>query len=203
MPRGGVFLDVGAHVGHYALRLARKAERVYAVEANPETAATLRRNAAVNDITNVTVVNVAAWDELTTLYLSDPNGQTAGGSTRTVEAIDMDGSVPTVQAMALDDNDVIRDGVARLGLHLVKLDVEGADLHALRGMVDLLRGNKPTLFIECHDAYGYYEREQLEKLLTTIGYRYEVAFTYMSTWTPDGVAGEPKAADYLVCRWAD
>jgi FkbM family methyltransferase len=191
LPEGGVFLDVGAHVGHWSLRLAKKAGHVYAVEANPATAKTLRRNVAMNGLDNVTVIAAAAWDETTTLRLEDPVGQTEGGSTRVLPG---DGRV---LAMPLDgllsQYDVHR-------LDLIKMDVEGADLHALRGMRGLLDKYQPVLFIECHDVYGYYKREDLEQLLTDLGYGWEIAASAMTDWMPDGSRGDYKQCDWLVAR---
>jgi FkbM family methyltransferase len=158
LPEGGVFVDVGAHVGRWALRLAAKASRVVAVEANPATAAVLRAHIDLNGIGNVEVVEVAAWDCETRMSLSDPNGKVTGGSTRVLE----DGD--EVQACPLDNvlADVTPD--------LIKLDVEGADLHALRGMRGTLDRTKPTLFIEDHSIYGYYKLDDLFALLADFGY---------------------------------
>lgn len=195
LPDGGVFLDVGAHVGHWTLRLAGKASQVVAVEANPATAATLRRHLAMNDITNVTVLPVAAWDRHHTLWLNDPSGQIEGGSTR-VLAVSEDTGL-AVPAVRLDTCPELT-GLDRLDL--VKLDVEGADLHALRGMAGLLAAHRPVLFIECHDIYGYYDRADLEQLLTDLGYTFEVAWSVPSQWMPDGYSETVRYADYLLCR---
>lgn len=191
LPEGGVFLDVGAHVGHWSMRLAGRASRVIAVEPNPDTAKTLRKHCTLNDVDNVEVLEVAAWDDHTTLKLDDPNGKIEGGSTRTVE---WDGEGLRVLAERLDER-VITDR-----LDLVKLDVEGADLHALRGLAGLLNRHKPALLIECHDIYGYYERADLEALLDELGYSYEVAHTYSTQWYPDKTSVEVRRADYLVCK---
>jgi FkbM family methyltransferase len=171
MPEGGVLLDVGAHVGRWALRLAAKASRVIAVEANPSTAAALRYHIAINDLSNVEVVEAAAWDTATRLVLSDPNRKVNGGSTR---ALDLNGpqaeaaGAVTTEALPLD---AILEDVDRLDL--VKLDVEGADLHALRGMASSLERLAPVLFIEDHSVYGYYEHTELIELLEKLGYRTE------------------------------
>jgi len=196
LPAGGVFLDVGAHVGHWALRLAGKASQVFAVEANPETASMLRRNIAVNDIRNVSVLQMAAWDEAAALMLSDPAHQLAGGSTRVLPDItgERDG---TVWGEPLDS---VGDLVLSPRLDLVKLDVEGADLHALRGMAGLLAKFRPVLFVECHDIYGYYKREDLEVLLTSLGYSWEIAASVMTGWMPDGGDGTLRRADWLACH---
>jgi FkbM family methyltransferase len=159
MPEGGVFVDVGAHIGRWALRLAEKASRVVAVEANPATAAVLRAHVALNDAENVDVVEMAAWDTVTRLSLSDPNGKVTGGSTRVVEAENA-----TVEAGPLDS--VLVD----VKPDLIKLDVEGADLHALRGMRETLARCKPVLFIEDHSIYGYYLLDDLKGLLAEYGY---------------------------------
>jgi hypothetical protein len=57
-------------------------------------------------------------------------------------------------------------------LDLVKLDVEGSDLHALRGMKDLLKRYRPALIVERHDVYGYYQLNDLTALLTELGYQW-------------------------------
>lgn len=159
MPDGGVFVDVGAHVGRWALRLAKKASRVIAVEANPATVAVLRAHIALNDVDNVDVIEVAAWDSQTRLTLDDPNGKVTGGSTRVVEGDD-----GTVDALPLDDI------LFAVDPDLIKLDVEGADLHALRGMRETLERARPVLFIEDHSIYGYYDLADLKSLLAEFGY---------------------------------
>jgi FkbM family methyltransferase len=183
MPEGGVLLDVGAHVGRWSLRLAGKAAHVIAVEANPDTAAVLRYHLALNKIQNVTVHQVAAWDERTTLRLSDPHEQVTGGSTRTLAV----GEGTEVEAVPLDD--VLGDRVDRIDL--VKLDVEGADLHVLRGMAGTLLALRPMLFIEDHSIYGYYDRRDLLGLLEGLAYEPQV-FTAM-------LAGN-RSAPYVIAR---
>jgi len=169
LPAGGVFVDVGAHIGRWALRLARKASQVVAVEPNPDTIAVLQAHIAMNDIKNVDVFEMAAWDAETRMHLDDPARKVSGGSTHVVQ--DDDGMV---RAAPLDNvlGDVTPD--------LIKLDVEGADLHALRGMRETLKRARPTLFIEDHSIYGYYTRAELESLLRELGYRWRTVHGYRS-----------------------
>ena len=103
-----------------------------------------------------------------------------------------DGYVPA------DRLDVKLAGLDRLDL--VKLDVEGADLHALRGMSGLLARFAPVLFVECHDIYGYYDRADLERTLADLGYGFEVAASVPTAWMPGGPDGITRQADYLVAR---
>ena len=165
LPSGGVFLDVGAHVGHYTVRASAKASKVIAVEVSPETVQQLERNLELNSITCATVHNVAAWDDFTMLTLHSPNGFARDGSNMVRDTGGPDGrKVPGVPLDA-----VLKDEPR---VDLVKLDVEGADLHALRGMRETLDRCRPVLFIEDHSVYGFYDREDLDGLLAELGYTF-------------------------------
>ena len=173
LPEGGVFLDVGAHVGRWALRLAAKASQVVAVEANPDTAAVLRYHIALNNIGNVQVIEAAAWDTHAKLAMTDHNQQVTGGSARVQPAENIEAG-HVVEAWPLDalllPGDYIGAGGFPERVDLVKLDVEGADLHALEGMRGLLAAHRPVLFIEDHSIYGYYEHAELLACLDGLGY---------------------------------
>ena len=161
-----MFLDVGAHVGHYAIRAAAKAAQVIAVECNPATVKRLQENLALNDITNVAVHQVAAWDKVERLKLESRDGHERSGDTRV--SPDADG---VVTGMPLDRILASDRKLRQAGrLDLVKLDVEGADLHALRGMRKTLAQYRPVMVIEDHSVYGCYERADLKDLLGELGY---------------------------------
>ena len=58
-------------------------------------------------------------------------------------------------------------------LDRLKMDVEGADLHVLRGLRETLARLQPELFIEDHSRYGFYSRNDLNALLLSLGYDWE------------------------------
>ena len=182
LPPGGVFLDVGAHVGRWALRMARRSQKVIAVEANPDTAAVLRAHVEMNRLGNVDVLQVAAWDTKAFLALDDPNRQANGGSTRVLEH----GGGVKVRARRLDE---LLSSYDRIDL--VKLDVEGADLRALRGMTETLTRCRPAMIVERHDIYGYYQLGELTDLIESLGYRWE----HLEIPLPGGTT-----APYLICE---
>jgi FkbM family methyltransferase len=165
---------------------------VVAVESNPATAATLRRHIAMNGLSNVDVYEIAAWDEEAELILSDPNAQVEGGSTRVLPA---DGLPAEARGTRLD---MLLANEPRIDL--VKLDVEGADIRALKGMAGLLQRCRPALLIEDHSIYGYYERADLEALLGELGYGWEVAHSGETVWMPDGIRDTPVLGEYLLAR---
>jgi FkbM family methyltransferase len=182
LPEGGVFLDVGAHIGRWSVRMAARASHVFAVEPNPDTLSVLRKHLAINDITNATIIDCAAWDETCWLELHDDNQRLSGGSTRVLDPGTMTTGENLVQAVRLDE---VAELVGADRIDLVKLDVEGADLHALRGMAHLLAHFRPALLVERHDVYFYYTIDELTGLLTELGYQWrEVMYA---------------TAPYLVC----
>lgn len=147
IPEGGYFLDVGAHVGLWSLRLADHCN-VYAIEANPNTFAVLmgniRRNASRLTY-KVSATNVAAWDGYATVRMVDEHGMDTGGSTRCVEGEHPDAFCET-DACPLDALAITR-------VDFIKIDVEGAEARVLRGARRLIETNRPTLLIEMHDMY--------------------------------------------------
>ncbi|PYO94571.1 MAG: hypothetical protein DMD62_04835 [Gemmatimonadetes bacterium] len=75
------FVDIGAHVGFYALRATTRIRtgRVLAIEAAPETYATLQRNIRMNDA-NVTAVHCGVSDRVETLKLHLQETGNRGGN---------------------------------------------------------------------------------------------------------------------------
>ncbi|MGW5363361.1 FkbM family methyltransferase [Actinopolymorpha pittospori] len=144
---GDVFYDVGANIGFFALFAARKvgpAGAVYAFEAVPAHAASIKRNAALNGLDQLTVVEAGVCDVDGTgelLLAAHPGGASlAVGSTPP----DLRGRLPvtTVRLDTLVTNGRIRPP------SVVKIDVEGAELAVLDGMSDLLAAHLPALVCE-------------------------------------------------------
>ncbi|PZF79909.1 FkbM family methyltransferase [Jiangella anatolica] len=144
---GDVFYDVGANVGFFALLAARKVGpdgAAYAFEAVAELAEAIGRNAALNDLGNVTVIASAVSDtdgSAELLLTTHPGGATlAGGQTPP----DLRGRrrVDTVRLDTLVAQGRIRPP------RVVKIDVEGAEPAVLAGMTQLLAAHRPALVCE-------------------------------------------------------
>lgn len=139
---GDTVLDGGAHLGVFTLVAAAAvgpAGRVHAFEPNPRHAGLLRRSLAVNGFEERVTLHLAALGEApgaaTLLYRPDWSG---GGF--------LDAAVPeaapredgrqalTTRMVAIDD--ILADPATRLDV--AKLDLEGMEGRALRGMARLL-----------------------------------------------------------------
>jgi FkbM family methyltransferase len=180
-PDGGVFVDIGANVGLWTVLLGERASSVYAIEPSPETVAVLHRNIALNGLTNVEVLQMAAWDTDAEFSLAPPPGHEHDMRTGWMRVVVTPAG--PIQGHRLDDVLPMCDRI-----DLVKVDTEGADLHALRGMENRIREHQPALFVESSHTLPYgYPLEQLTGLLTQLGYGWE--------WLPDWGASR-----YMLCR---
>jgi len=147
---GDTCVDVGAHWGYFSLIAAARvgrSGRVLAVEADPRVFATLERTLGLNPELKVEAVQVAAAAEPGTLVLNgyDERGDNWGISS---VATSQGGAAFEVQAEPLD---VLLDRreVGQVGL--LKMDIEGAEVLALRGCERLLRERRiRSLLLELH-----------------------------------------------------
>jgi FkbM family methyltransferase len=162
MPRGGVFLDIGAHVGHYTLRAARVCEQVIAFEANPASSARLLENLALNSIGNVVLMAMAAWDRTEVVHLAHGAEQrTRSGGMRVLP--EDTGTGIRVPAIPVDHLTLSRN------VGLIKIDTEGGDLRVLAGMRDTIRLSRPVIVVEDHSRFGYYTPGELREAEQAIG----------------------------------
>ena len=132
-------MDVGANVGYFTLLAAQRVGptgSVHAIEALPSTVTLLRRNLALNDLTNVTVHWVAAGEVSGDVEMFRASDAFLGSSS-TLFGEQSEGKVP---AERLDD---LLHHVDGSDVSLLKIDVEGAEASVLRGAVRLLEEMSP------------------------------------------------------------
>lgn len=137
-------LDIGANIGFFTMlsaSLVGPRGRVLAVEPNPRNARMIEASRALNGFGNVTVLQAAAGRDtgLLALHTSHSNGTTSSLEATVAGIV----SARTVPCLALD-----RIVPAGQPVHLVKIDVEGAEYNALLGCETLLRRDRPVIVSE-------------------------------------------------------
>jgi len=171
---GDIMIDVGANIGFFTLLASRKAGasgKVFAFEPVPSTCAELKKNLSINGAINVAVKEIALSnvDGMATIY-EGPVRNKGLSSLRPIDsAIDRQ-SVPMAAFDSLD--------ISKGPIHLVKIDVEGAEQLVVEGMMECLRRNRPPLVIEITDGFlrqfGH-SGESLCQTLRVLGYQmYEI-----------------------------
>jgi len=164
-------LDVGANIGWFSLSLAltRPDVSVQSFEPVPGTFAYLKRNVELNGAGNVRIHNFGFSDaERDLAFYFYPEGSGNASSANLAERDDA--QLVTCRVRRLDDF-MAEDGG---GADLIKCDVEGAELFALRGAEETLRRDRPILFVEMlrkwAAKFGYHPNEIIQ-FLEPMGYR--------------------------------
>ena len=147
-----VCVDVGAHIGYFTLLLAKlvgENGRVIAFEAHAENAEQVSSNVRMNGYDAwVRVENIAVSDGTHKLVklLPGPDGSSFVWSivARHAEA---HSTQPGVEAPATSLDDYFPPGSR---VDFVKMDIEGAEIQALRGMRRVLHECKPLVLLELH-----------------------------------------------------
>ncbi len=167
---GDVVIDGGANIGIYTALAAAGVGRlghVIACEPSPTTMTLLRATVDLNGFD---------WVELREVALAEVPGrltmhmfQPGSGFSSFAPAVTFDSDTVEVEVTTLDDLAATIDR----SVNLVKLDVEGAELRALRGAAVLLRDARPDFLIELEPQH--LERQgcsvgELQELFEDVGY---------------------------------
>lgn len=151
LPADAIIADVGAHIGEYAIPLAKSTQRrVYAFEPNAATFARLNRTIARNDLVDrieVRRIGIADRDDCRPFYrssyskLSSFNQQHA---TRWGACVTSRERVPVRRLDTLVSESMPPpDGI--------KIDVEGLEQSVLQGARRTIAEHRPRIILELHD----------------------------------------------------
>ena len=143
---GYVFLDIGANIGYFSLLASNNepTSKIISFEPVKNLFEKLEQNISINTIKNITAFNVAVGDvnEEKELFISTPDNL---GMSSFREPENYSGKKEKVKVVSIDS----WFRTARLSkVDLVKLDVEGSELAALKGMQETLQDFKPLVIAE-------------------------------------------------------
>jgi FkbM family methyltransferase len=178
---GMTFVDAGAHIGYYtmlAAKLVGPEGHVYSFEPVPGTNAMLRENVELNGFSSrATIESYAITDHRTTLgFIIDE------GSSVSARMVDPSETGVPLEGTSLDE---YFGSCAWPTVHLVKMDIEGAELAGFRGMRELVERNTAIAVIfEVHfqvlSRQGVTMSQLFDELL-------QMGFARFSILRPDGV----------------
>jgi FkbM family methyltransferase len=164
---GGRVLDLGSHIGTFALSAAAMGRKVVAIEASPRNFELLAASIEANHFDSLRLVHAAVSDRAGALrfFANGPFGHVAADG--------VNDGVVTVPALAVDD---LLKTVGWDRVDFVKLDIEGSEIAGLLGMSGLLnRADAPPIFVESngHTLHMFGESPRTLKA-TLIAYGYQL-----------------------------
>jgi FkbM family methyltransferase len=137
----GAFLDVGSHIGYYALYVRPRVAHVFAFEPDPRNLPALSGNLGWHQ--GITIVKKAVSSQAGHAGFVVP-GESAISHLQRPDEPGTGGVVIQVDVVTLDDF------TAALPWKItgIKIDVEGFDFEVLKGAVNLLRRDHPLVLTE-------------------------------------------------------
>lgn len=186
-PAGGIFLDVGANDGISArsFRVFNRVTPIISIEANPAHRKALAR--LKGKLPHFDYIIVGAGETETRFSLQTPvfrgfafNSYSAADAEQIRNRLKQDlGIAPDDPRLVFEPSEVEVRPLDAFGFRpdFVKIDVEGAELPVLRGLMRTIAAYRPVIMIE----YSETNFAPLRKLLEPLGYQ-----PYAFDWKADG-----------------
>ncbi|MDD5136094.1 MAG: FkbM family methyltransferase [Candidatus Omnitrophica bacterium] len=170
--KGDTVIDCGAYIGEFTLYAAMavgETGRVMAFEPDPAFFKKLQDNVSLNGLHNVILIEKGVWSKEDRLKFS--GGSQSGNLfaenlSHNTESYDI--SVTSL------DGELEKRGITNVDF--IKMDVEGAEIEAVRGASSILEKSGPDLAIASyHILNGQKTCVELEKMLKALGYKTETS----------------------------
>lgn len=163
--KDGVFVDIGANIGKYTIKMSKMLKqkgKVIAIEPEPSNLKILKKNILLNNLVrynNLIVKAVACSDKegIFNLYLNKEHEGSHSLSRKTENKI----------KVKLEKLDSIIKKLKLKRVDLIKIDVEGAELEVLKGAKNTIKKYKPKIIFECQSPKSM---ETVQNILELIGY---------------------------------
>ncbi|MBI2542869.1 MAG: FkbM family methyltransferase [Candidatus Aenigmarchaeota archaeon] len=168
----GTFVDIGANIGKYTVMISNQMKdngRIISIEPHPDNFKILEKNIEINELKNITPLNLACWNKKDSLKLFNHENQPLLASVTKSSGDFMEVAANSV------DNILEEFGVD--DVDMIKLDVEGAEAKVLEGMDKLLRKGRVKIIFEAWDDEHL---SDCRKLLG--GYNYKVEHLNKMYW---------------------
>jgi len=168
LKKDDVVVDAGAHIGVFTIiasKLVGDEGKVIAFEPDTENYKKLLKNIKLNKLKNVITSKKGLWSKKTKLKFSDEHTNASSiffDKTVTKNIIE----IPVVSL----DEELKKLKIKKLDF--IKMDIEGAEIEAIKGSKNILKTSSPKIAIASyHLVDGKETCFELEKLFKTLNYK--------------------------------
>jgi FkbM family methyltransferase len=162
-----LIVDVGSHVGFYALKHASSTKKIICLEPNPINYKLLCLNIALNKLKNVLPLKVALWRERGEVLMEAEQNSVSHHIINTEEGF-YSHSHYKVESITL------RDLIDMFGdIDVLKLDIEGAENIVIPSFDQKSLDKVAFLVAELH-SLSYIEEHKIRKLLQNAGFQVSI-----------------------------
>lgn len=154
LPQRRTALDIGANIGNHALFFSHAFSSVHAFEPNPEIIARLHLNISANNASNISVHEFGLSEENASLpFHHNGNGNAGMG-----KFLETDEAGATKLEVRRGDEVINEQRIN--DIDFIKIDVEGHEISALKGLRNTIETQQPIIAFEFHAAdypQGYFD----------------------------------------------
>ncbi len=151
--KGDIVVDAGARIGAFAAKISGaigEDGRIIAIEPEPRNFACLLKNIEANGLKNVIPVQKMLWSRAQKVDLVLSSNSASHSAYRDPFYGSADKSI-SVDAESLDG---LLDGLGIRSVNFIKMDIEGSEIEALRGMQRILESPVQLAIAAYHPVEG-------------------------------------------------
>jgi FkbM family methyltransferase len=168
--RGDIVVDAGARIGAFSAKIAASLGedgRIIAIEPEPRNFSCLRKNIQANRLDNVIAIQKALWSQKQPLdmYLS---GNAAAHSVYHDAFYSSTCDSISVEADTLDG---ILEKLGIESVDFIKMDIEGSEIEALKGMPKALDSQVQLAIAAYHPVEGQLAHTVIAPQLAQLGFK--------------------------------
>lgn len=156
LKKGDIVVDAGAHIGTFTIRAAKAVGndgKVIAIEPDANNIMFLSRNVEANGLQNVSIINKGVWGLQDKLRFNISRKRTTGHSFYRDAQFGTE-DTEEFQEVEVDtiDNIIGQSGIGPV--NFIKMDIEGAEIEAIKGMDEALSGDMKLAMEGSHIVDG-------------------------------------------------
>jgi FkbM family methyltransferase len=188
-----VLVDIGANIGDTALYYAsiNPMSKVFAFEPHPLVFKKSVENVALNNFSNIQLMNIGLGENCGTFKLYEVNENNAAMNRILAEEKNLPYQEIKVETL---DHVAVENGIGKVDF--IKLDVEGFEHAVLLGGKNIISQSKPVLFIELDDSNLNENNSSAKELIRTL-----YSFGYQDIYRADNLAPLTIDQDFSNCHY--